>query len=193
MPRVKTFDEEQVLDKALNLFWTKGYHATSIQDLVSHLGINRASLYDTFGDKKKLFDRAFQKYREHNRMQIEKFLSHESDVRNGILNLFELSLRESEQDKDRKGCFVVNSTTELIPGDKQIEEALDNNRKIFENIFYQYLLKGQKEGQIGKDKDLKSIATLLFTLYNGLKVVAKIRPDKNHLMQGIHSAIKLLD
>jgi TetR/AcrR family transcriptional repressor of nem operon len=54
MPRVKLFDENEVLNKAMNLFWKQGYSATSIQDLVSHLGINRASLYDTYGDKEKL-------------------------------------------------------------------------------------------------------------------------------------------
>ena len=64
MPRVKSFDEKEVLDKAIHLFWKQGYTATSIQDLVTHLGINRASLYDTFGDKEELFKKAFEQYRK---------------------------------------------------------------------------------------------------------------------------------
>ncbi|MEL6975424.1 MAG: helix-turn-helix domain-containing protein, partial [Bacteroidota bacterium] len=63
MPRTKQFDEKEVLKKAMELFWEKGFHATSIQDLVSHLGINRASLYDTFGGKDELFNTAFESYR----------------------------------------------------------------------------------------------------------------------------------
>lgn len=53
MPRVKKFDEKEVLEKAMELFWIQGYHATSIQDLVDHLGINRASLYDTYGERNR--------------------------------------------------------------------------------------------------------------------------------------------
>ena len=64
MPRIKTFDENEVLVKAMNLFWKQGYSATSVQDLVSHLGINRASLYDTFGDKEQLFKKSFALYRK---------------------------------------------------------------------------------------------------------------------------------
>jgi TetR/AcrR family transcriptional repressor of nem operon len=73
MPRVKLFDENEVLNKAMNLFWKQGYSATSIQDLVSHLGINRASLYDTYGDKEKLFFRAFEFYRKTNTEGITNF------------------------------------------------------------------------------------------------------------------------
>ena len=64
MPRTKQFDEKEVLKNAMELFWEKGFHATSIQDLVSHLGINRASLYDTYGGKDELFNTAFETYRQ---------------------------------------------------------------------------------------------------------------------------------
>ena len=64
MPRAKEFDPEMVLDKAMDLFWTKGYEATSIKALVDHMGINRFSLYSTFGDKHQLFLRACDRYHE---------------------------------------------------------------------------------------------------------------------------------
>ena len=67
MPRVKLFDQNEVLTKAMNLFWKQGYAATSVQDLVQHLGINRASLYDTFGDKDQLFKKSFELYRKQNK------------------------------------------------------------------------------------------------------------------------------
>ena len=74
MPRTKAFDEQEVLEKAMELFWKKGYYATSIQDLVNHLGINRASLYDTFGGKKKLFLHTFSHYRTVNTQGVKDFL-----------------------------------------------------------------------------------------------------------------------
>ncbi|MEJ0106748.1 MAG: helix-turn-helix domain-containing protein [Bacteroidota bacterium] len=60
MARTKVFDEQMVLDKAMNLFWQKGYNATSAQDLVNGLSISRSSLYDTFGDKHSLFVKALK-------------------------------------------------------------------------------------------------------------------------------------
>ena len=81
MPRVKLFDENEVLTKAMNLFWKQGYAATSVQDLVTHLGINRASLYDTFGDKEQLFKKSFELYRKTNIEGLKHFLdSQKNDV-----------------------------------------------------------------------------------------------------------------
>lgn len=89
MPRVKQFDEQEVLKKAMDLFWKQGYNATSIQDLVDYLGINRASLYDTFGGKKELFDKALDRYiQENNKMQKE-YLAQEGPVRRVLKNMLE--------------------------------------------------------------------------------------------------------
>ncbi|QCK15805.1 TetR/AcrR family transcriptional regulator [Mangrovivirga cuniculi] len=193
MPRVKLFDENEVLTKAIQLFWKQGYSATSISDLVNHLGINRASIYDTYGDKEQLFLKAFEHYRKTNTERISEFFENEPNVKSGVKQLFEIAIKESVSDKDKKGCFVVNITTELIPGDDIVQNLLIENRKTFTNLFYTYLKKGEEEGQIKKGKDLKSIASLLFTLYNGLKVVSKINPDKKELMNSLNMALTLLD
>ena len=74
MPRVKQFNEEQVLEKAMEVFWKKGYNGSSMQELVDGMGINRASIYDTFGSKEELFERAFEIYREKNLARIRNFL-----------------------------------------------------------------------------------------------------------------------
>ena len=193
MPRVKLFDTEIVLSKAMDLFWKQGYSATSVQDLVSHLGINRASLYDTYGDKEKLFKMAFNHYRATNIEEMNQFFQRETVVKEGLKKLFEMAIDESIEDKDRKGCFVVNTTTELIPGDNEILDVLKENKRCFEELFYNYLLRGEKEGQFKKNKDLKSIASLLYMTYNGLKVVSKIEPNKTELVNSIGVVLSLLD
>jgi TetR/AcrR family transcriptional repressor of nem operon len=193
MPRVKLFDENEVLSKAMNLFWKQGYSSTSVQDLVTHLGINRASIYDTYGDKEKLFFRAFEYYRKTNTEGIANFFDSETNVKQGFKLLFEMAIDESIRDSDNKGCFVVNTTTELIPGDKKIYNILKENRITFEHLFYEYLLKGESAGQFKKGKDLKSIAALLFTLYNGLKVVSKVQSNKKELVNSVNVALTLLD
>lgn len=193
MPRVKLFDEHLVLNKATNLFWKQGYAATSVQDLVDHLGINRASIYDTFGDKEHLFLKAFEHYRKTNTEGMTKFLNSHSNVKEGFRNLFQMAIDDSVRDNDKKGCFVVNTTTELIPGDEKIFNMLKENRITFELIFLGYLQKGVADGQLSADKDLKSISSLLFTLYNGLKVVSKVNSDRSELVNSVKVALSVLD
>ena len=192
MPRVKTFDENEVLTKAMNLFWKQGYSATSVQDLVSHLGINRASLYDTFGDKEQLFKKSFELYRKSNKEGLVQFFDSRPNVKAGFSELFENAIKEAINDKDRKGCFVVNTTTELIPNDENLLEILESNKRDFEMIFFEYLKKGKEKGQLKTTQDLKSIASLFYTLYNGIRVVAKVRPNHKKLSDSINVALSLL-
>lgn len=193
MPRVKLFDEKEVLCKAMNLFWKQGYAATSVQDLVSHLGINRASLYNTYGDKEQLFKKSFELYRKTNIEKLNQFFLSRPDVKKGFSELFDIAIQEAVLDKDNKGCFVVNITTELIPKDEKILDILEENKRVFEMIFYDYLKKGQESGQLHTQQDLKSLASFFFTIYNGIQVVSKVRPNKNELLASVNVALSLLD
>lgn len=193
MARTKQFDEEEVLNRALELFWKQGYNATSMQDLVSHLGINRASLYDTYTGKRELFNRALNNYRLHNAQGISDFLNKYDSVKEGLHKLFKNSINESVADKDHKGCFVTNTTTELLPGDDEIHTVLIENKILFEGIFEDYINKGIKSGEIDSSKNAKSIAGFLFMLNNGLRVTAKVNPDKSELESIIESALSVLD
>ena len=193
MPRVKSFDEEEVLAKAMHLFWKQGYAATSIQDLVTYLGINRASLYDTFGDKEQLFKKSFALYRKQSIEGISQLLNSHSNVRDGFYTLFNKAIDEALLDPDRKGCFAVNNTTELVPNNESCLEILSTNRSAFEQLFYEYLKKGQENGQLKKGNDLKSLASLLFTLYNGMLVVSKINRNKKELMETVKLTLRLMD
>lgn len=193
MPKVKLFDQQEILEKAMELFWKKGYHATSMQELVSHLGISRSSIYDTFGGKKQLFELTFQRYRETNLKGTTNFLQNQTNVRTGFRLLFEMGINESINDVDNKGCFVINTTSELLPDDEVMQKVLKKNKTAFENIFYKFLLRGEQSGEIPKDKDLKAIASLLFTLYNGIKLIAKVQPNRKKLLAIVDTGLLVLD
>ena len=193
MPRVKLFDEKEVLNKAMVLFWKHGYYATSISHLVKHLGINRGSLYDTYGGKEQLFKKALQEYRRSNIEGVQDFFKRQTDVKIGFQTLFDMAIENSITDQDKKGCFVVNATTELIPGDPEILAVLEENKRTFETLFLQFLQRGESEGQFSTGKDLKSIASLLFTLYNGMKVISKINSNKTELSKTVAIALSILD
>jgi TetR/AcrR family transcriptional repressor of nem operon len=193
MPRAKSFDETEVLERAMELFWKRGFHATSIRDLVEHLGINRASLYDTFGDKEQLFQRAFAHYRVINQGQFDQLLQAHGSVRDGIKALFEAAIRKAAADPDARGCFAVNCATEMAASDAVLQSMLSENKLAFEQSFAEYLRRGIERGELSEQKDPEALAMMLFTLYNGLEVIAKFDADPKKLLHMVDAALDALD
>lgn len=193
MPRTKQFDEKEVLNKAMELFWEKGFHATSIQDLVSHLGINRASIYDTYGDKTTLFDRAFEQYRNLSFESLQNILHSETDVKKGFQKLFQLVIDDVKSGDCSKGCFVVNTITELVPGDSVLQEKLVENSARTEQLFAEYIRKGIQSGHLTTTKNPEDIAFTLFTLFSGLRVMSKIEQNPKKLKNMVVTGLAILD
>ena len=193
MPRTKQFDEKEVLNKAMELFWEKGFHATSMQDLVSHLGINRASLYDTFGGKEALFDSAFAHYRATSGEKIQEIFDTSATIKEGFQRLFEMAIEEAANDPGRKGCFVVNTTTEMIPGNEKIHQTLIANKENAENLFAGYVQKGINNSELSPSINPQEIGLMLFALYNGIRVVAKVDSDAEKLRKVVNSGLSVLD
>ncbi|MEM1322777.1 MAG: TetR/AcrR family transcriptional regulator [Bacteroidota bacterium] len=193
MPRTKEFDEAVVLQKAIELFWKKGYHATSIQDLVSHLGINRASLYNSFGDKKSLFNKAMKGYQQQNQSEIQQLLDSQLPVKEFIRLFLYRVIKQSVNDPDCKGCFVVNATIELAPLDEFISGFASDNFAGFSVLFSNLILKGQEQGEIAADKNPLALARFFFSTTNGLQVLVKLRPGREALTDIIETALSVLD
>ena len=135
MARTKQFDQEKVLEKAMNLFWEKGYHDTSMQDLIDVLGINRASLYDTFGSKKELYDLALNKYIDQNEKVIAGFLYYQTNIRQGLYLLFERMIDDALNENKPRGCFTVSAISELATSDEKVYQRASKNRLITEEIY----------------------------------------------------------
>ncbi|NQY93213.1 MAG: TetR/AcrR family transcriptional regulator [Campylobacteraceae bacterium] len=193
MPRVKLFDENEILKKSMELFWKKGYSATSVQDMVNHLGINRGSMYDTFGDKKNLFNKSLSLYCSTNQEALSEFFKHEKSVKYGLKKLFGVFIADSISDRDQKGCFVVNTTTELNPDDEEINKVLLQNKEVLEKMFYDFLKQGQDRGEISKDKDIEAISSLIYTLFSGIRVVARLESNDKKLLSSMNAVLSILD
>jgi len=193
MPRTKQFCEKEVLNKAVELFWEKGFHATSMQDLVSHLGINRASLYDTYGGKQALFDKAFEQYRKTSQDFIQQIFERESSVKKGFSKLFTKAIEETINDVCKKGCFVVNTTTELVPNNENVQQTLTDNYQGMVALFSDYIQKGIASGELPNSKNAQELALTLFALYNGIRVLAKVETDPNKLGSIVNSGLSVLD
>ncbi|WP_264553847.1 TetR/AcrR family transcriptional regulator [Flavobacterium sp. N2038] len=173
MARTKEFNEDQALDKAIEIFWHKGYNGTSAQDLVTYLGLSRSSLYDTFGDKQKLFVKALKRYQEQGQNYIIELLENSENVKVTFTEIFKRAVIESLEDRITKGCFMVNSAVELAMHDSEIARIVHENQKVMEEAFYKALKKGQESGQISTKQDARLLARFIFNNYSGIRVLAR--------------------
>lgn len=177
MARTKDFDENEVLQKAMHLFWLKGYNATSMQDLVDELGISRSSLYDTFGDKHSLFMRALENYQAANTEQMKALTQNAATTKQAISTILTNIVNELTADKEHKGCFLVNASIEMAPGDEEVGKMLCNNDRQMEDLFYDTLKNGQQKGEITRAQDARLLAKFIINNIKGLRVAAKSTPD----------------
>lgn len=192
MPRQKEFDIDETLEKAMTLFWKKGFKGTSISALVKDLGINRASLYDTFGGKEQLYKAAVSKYLENNKYNTQNFLFKHEDVKDGFTQLFYQSIENCIATNDNRGCMFVNSVTELLPNNPEFYPILAANKKQMEEIFSSCIQNGQEKGIINKSKDPDTLSNFFFTIYAGLNVSTKIEADKEKLYILVDTALDIM-
>jgi len=180
MARKKEFDEKALLDKAVDLFWRKGYHATSAQDLVDELGISRSSLYDTYTDKHHLFKESLRQYELCNTGALIRMADESKDAQQTLQQIFQNVIKESIENPV-KGCFMVNTAVELSGQDKEIGDLVNQNNKNVEDALARLVKKGQADGQFSTKKTARAFARYLFSSISGLRVAARSGSDRRVL------------
>lgn len=173
MARTKEFNEDQALDKAIEIFWHKGYNGTSAQDLVDYLNLSRSSIYDTFGDKQKLFTKSLQRYQKKAQDQLIKLFEESENIKETLKDIFNQAVIESLEDRITKGCFMVNSSVELAMHDEEIAKIVKNNGQVMEGVFTKAVQKGQDLKQISDKTDARALARFIFNNYSGIRVLAR--------------------
>jgi TetR/AcrR family transcriptional repressor of nem operon len=173
MARKLDFDEKELLNKAVDLFWHKGYYATSAQDLVDGLGLSRSSIYNTYTDKKTLFTKALQQYQAQNTNAVLTLLTNAGDAEEVITKLLWAVVRESREDELAKGCFMVNTAVELSNHDKDVALIVSQNQQSVEDALTKIMEKGQRDGQFKTLQHPKSMAQFIFSTISGLRVSAR--------------------
>jgi TetR/AcrR family transcriptional repressor of nem operon len=191
MGRTKQFDRQAALDNAMQLFWAKGFHGTSMQDLVDNLGVNRQSLYDTFGGKHELFEAALERYRSLLALPIRRALEQEGSV-GVVLRQFFDGLVDALINNDGKGCFMVNSTTELASQDQAVFGTCSANARQLEAAFTGLMVRAQQSGEISADRSAVQLARFLVSTMNGLSVSAKATRDRKVLNDVVEVALSAL-
>jgi TetR/AcrR family transcriptional repressor of nem operon len=177
MARTKEFDQEQALDAAMHLFWGRGYEATSIQELVEATGVQRQSLYDTFGSKHELFLQSLMRYQALDGHQLSELMKSHG---NGGLPLIQAMFDScaSQTVGDARGCFVVNCAAELGGADESVAERVRIGRDGLEKVFVRCLVQAKEACELKSSSSVSALAQFLVNAFFGLRVMAKTRPTK---------------
>ena len=193
MARTKDFDEQAVLQKAICLFWNKGYNGTSMQDLVEGLGISRSSLYDTFGDKHQLYLKALDAYQLQYGTRLCKLTGESASAKDAIRQILDLVITDLLADEQRKGCFVVNAGIELANHDQDVNKMICQTEQQLEQAFAKVIRRGQEKGEIDKGKDAQALARFLNNTVKGMQVSVKATAERSYFEDIINTALTVLD
>lgn len=192
MVRPREFDEAAVLSAALKCFWARGFEATSVRDLIAQTGITGASLYNAFGDKRALYEKVLDRYVEDS---VAARITRCSALppRAAVQAFFADIVARSLGDAERKGCMLVNAALEVAPHDAGIRRAVAGVLTEIELFFRDCIAAGQADGSIARGQPAEDLARHLLGVLMGLRVLARVRPERDLLEGMLRPALALLD
>lgn len=193
MVRQREFDTDKALEAAMQIFWDKGFEATSLSDLTTSMGIQRPSLYAAFGDKKELFETALRRYTTLHAAQVRSRLQHTSSVKEAFRALFEHIGAEGDVTDPRHGCFCINTMVELAPHDPKLAVLTREHQMYLAAIFKDTIERGQETGELSDDLDAIALSKSLVVSMIGLTVMMKSEPDRSFVQQSIKVTLSLLE
>lgn len=188
MPIKKSFNKTDKLKKVTAVFFKKGYHATSMQDIVKATGLNRSSIYNTFGSKLELFITCFEKCDTNQRKEIQKIILEITNPIKALINIFELSINPTIN-----GHLNTNYISELKNEEIAIRRLVINEHEYLLDLFLNIVKRGQNIGTINNSKSANLYALYLVNAYQGLKISNHISEDENSLKNVIQNTISLLE
>jgi len=190
MARHKEFEINEVLDKAMYLFWTQGYEKTSMQELVDTMGIHRRSIYDTFGDKHALFIQALQRYKSLQAQRLQSLIKRQAPVKHTLRVFLETMIDNEEMPV---GCLMVNSGVELGLLDPEVSTFVEHGYAQTEKYLYDLLAAGQEKGEIKADLDAQVLAHYFMNAWLGLRTMIKTTADPHKIKNIIDTTLRILD
>ena len=193
MARPREFDEATALEAAIECFWHRGYEATSVRDLADKMGISGPSLYNAYGDKRALFAQALEHYVDHSARALIKRLETSLPPKQAVRRFIEEIIDRSVNDRERRGCFLINSALEVAPHDRQLGALVADRLAEIEAFFYRSIKAAQAEGAVPRNRVARDLARLLLGVLLGIRVLARSKPERA-LLQGVaRPALALLD
>lgn len=193
MPWEKQFNRDEALDKAMQVFWSRGYAATSMQDLVDSMGVNRGSLYATFGDKHELFLSALRMFDERIRGRLLAKFAADHRPREAMRQLFLFFQKEATLPGGNRGCLLTNTALELAAHDPDAAKIVAEAQTQIEDFFKTQIEAGRAAGEIAAGPPAVVMARGLLASLIGLMVLIRSRPDPDLLKSVVEEALSRFD
>lgn len=167
MARTVEFNECEIIDKAMNVFWEKGYQATSMQDLVDAMQINRSSIYNTIGDKHQLFMKCISSYFDNAMLEIKEKVAKETSAKQALINI--ITDKASWIVDCEKGCLGIKTVFEIAPEDNEVRKLMSQNNEIFLQFLAEVVQKAIDDKELDDSEDAMLMAEYIMTSFTGWK------------------------
>jgi TetR/AcrR family transcriptional repressor of nem operon len=178
MARPREFDVDTALERAMHVFWAKGFKATSLDDLCAATGLSRSSLYAAFGGKRELLNQSLRRYEEQGIARITAALSRNVPVREAVAGFVDGLIERIASGTGRAGCFIGNCAAELARQDRAMAARVRRSLERIEAAFREALARAQARGEIARSADVNAIARFLVASIQGLRLIGKVNADR---------------
>lgn len=164
-----------------------------MSDLVEHLGIARASIYGTFGNKRELYLKALDRYGETKDPELLDELSQPGPALPRVRAVVRRFVEEATGVDGARGCFMTNTAVELCPHDQLARRRVEASCDHLQTLLTSALVRAQAQGELPEDRDPRALARLLLVLMQGIRVLGKVAPDRSRLQDAATQALSLLE
>ncbi len=192
MARTREFDTDAVIDATVELFWCRGFEATSIHDIVTATGVQRGSLYAAFGSKENLYLAALDRYRARQSQPMIDALRGGRPIRLVLRDML-IGLVDAAVDADgSRGCLIVSAAQERLPVDPEAESRVRDTIAAIEDALHDALSAAQTAGDLDPAKDARALARFFVATIQGLRVLGVVQPDRRTLTDAVDAALSVL-
>lgn len=192
MARSKEFNPERALEKAMRLFWQLGYENASLEALMGEMGIARQSLYDTFGDKRSLYLKALEHYRDQTNGAMQDMLDKIPSVKDGFRKLL-YGLAAETHEQHERGCLLLSANLQRDTKDTELRDFLRDNQARVEKIFVKALKRAQKQGELSGKEDPAALGRFFVVTIQGMRAMARLKSDRKALEQVARVALAVFN
>ncbi len=192
MPKTETFDRNQVLQRATEVFHLKGYNGTSMQDLVDATTLNRSSIYNSFGSKLSMFLEVLSYYQSNVSGKIDGKLIHSHNASDMVSAIFEIYIDDILRDEDKKGCLIINCKSEITNQEPLINSFIEKSQDRMTTMLEDIVCNGQMEKIFNQNQTASQYALYLFSSIQGLRMTGIIHKNEEDLRNLIQNILKIL-
>lgn len=190
--RPREFELDEAVRRAKDVFWDRGYHDASLPDLLDGMGLSRGSFYKAFGDKRGLFLRALDAYIEDALRDVGEVLQADGSPKTAISQALMRNADQSFGAEGLRGCFVVLTATELLPGDVDVSRRVARLFRRLEDLYAAAITRAQALHEIDPGRDPQTLAKFLVCQIQGMRVLGKAKADRDDMRAMVALALEPL-